>query len=184
MIMLINVLLWSVFGLAVLVKFYGIIEASGQPFPQFKPGKLQLASTVMVNSEIHSTATHAAALVLFSVNDANPPSCEILNEISAEIFDLYATDQWFDSVDINEFIKFLKDDDYQRNRRYRVPTQISRGHDLYVSDLILYRDHLHPSHRQLKLVAVRVKGQAKGSIHQIPWTDPEALQLFADNAET
>lgn len=150
------------------------IRESGQPV---------LAVIVMVNPQFvrDEEMAMAPALALYSLD---PPSATLaadMAETAAELFSLYTTEPSKIAslpTAVRQIAERLKDDDYQENRRTRVPREMSQGHVLYIADMILRRRYLPEGFMFSKHMACVVTGQDEGQILPLEADDEIAQQIF------
>lgn len=146
-------------------------------------GKPVLGVIVMVNSEFlqNPNAGMAPGLTLIAFD---PPSQELakdMREIASQLFKLYTADT--DKIvrlaePLQRTAERLKDHNYQTNRRTRLVSEMSRGHQLYLADTYLVRDRIPDHALQTQTIACMVTGTEEGEIVPLPPDDEAAQRVY------
>lgn len=146
-------------------------------------GKPVLGTLVMINEEFlnNPNAGMSPGLMLFAFDPPSKALAKDMREIATQLFKLY-------KADTNQIVRLseplqqtaerLKDHDYQTNRRTRVVSELSRGHDLYLADTYVDRDRVPDHALRTRLLACMVTGQDEGEIIVLPPDDEEAQRIY------
>lgn len=140
------------------------------------PSREYVAVSVMMNSEFANGngPMTAPCMVLFDM-DATGPSvgqASTLQEIADEVYDLYTGDAMSDgSQAMDQFVQHLENDAYRPHCRRKVPAPLSRGRNLWVSDIMLNRKNFSPAPDQRKLALIGVTGEETGTIKHLQWNE-------------
>ncbi len=142
-----------------------------------------LAVLVMANSQFLNSDTipSAPALGMFTFEDPSPDLAHDMREIASELFRLYTAED----AEVQrmpepqqEMAARLKDDNYRPDRRTRVARELSRGHTLYLADLMLERQDIPEHTAHTKSLACLVTGKDKGEIMVLSYQEEAADRIY------
>lgn len=140
-----------------------------------EPAREYVSVTVMMNSNFANGRGPSAApcMVLFDLDQPGPVSPGKLKEmhrVAEEVYSLYEGESWSDeNAEMADFIRHLKNDSYRPHCRKAVPSTLTGGRRLYVSDIMLHRDNFSPNSAMREVAVVKVTGDASGTIYHMPW---------------
>ena len=167
---LMKVIPFALVGLVVLTFVFGESAPTDA-----EPAREYVAVTVMMNSNFAHGRGPATApcLVLFDLDQPGPVSAGKLKEmrrVAKEIYSLYEGDSMsHENAEMADFVRHLKNDMYRPHCRKAVPSALTHGRRLYVSDIMLHGNRLSPDSAMRNVAMVKVTGESKGTIYHIPW---------------
>lgn len=168
-------LMWGAFALAVFIQYYDIYANYTAQGPRGKP---VLGLTVTMNGP--SDSYPMQALIVFAASKKSCPGQQGLIEVRDRIQALL--DEGHRSIpEVNQFADALKQP-WQESTRVRLPELIAGQQDLYVGQVELQRDRLHPTWNEHGFVVVAKTGKTKGKLAQLPWQNAHAQNLFSGTA--
>ncbi len=140
-----------------------------------EPAHEYVSVTVMMNSTFANGRGPSAApcMVLLDLDHPGPISqskLEYMHGVAAQIYSLYEDDATSHEVaEMSDFIRYLKNDSYRAHYRRAVPSALTDGRRLYVSDIMLHRSKFSPDSEMRDVAMVKVTGESSGTIYHIPW---------------
>ena len=140
-----------------------------------EPAREYVSVTVMMNSNFANGRgpSTAPCMVLFDLDQPGPVSQGKLKEmrrVAEEVYSLYEGDtSSHENAEMADFIRHLENDTYRAHSRKAVPSDLTRGRRLYVSDIMLHRNNFSPNSAMQNVAMVKVTGESTGTIYHIPW---------------